>query len=148
MSPPTKPAPTARQDGDRYFHHDADIGVIGQGASIEEAFVEAARAMFELVSNLSEVRPSQHFDVVFDEPDVELALTVWLNALVAEAQSRHVIFSRFTLRRDGNHWHGTASGERWRPDLERGVEVKGATLTMLSVRRTGETWEARCVVDV
>ncbi|MDE2366260.1 MAG: archease, partial [Betaproteobacteria bacterium] len=32
--------------------------------------------------------------------------------------------------------------------LERGVEVKGATLTMLSVKQAGAIWEARCVVDV
>jgi SHS2 domain-containing protein len=32
--------------------------------------------------------------------------------------------------------------------MERGVEVKGATLTMLSVKQVEAGWEARCVVDV
>jgi SHS2 domain-containing protein len=32
--------------------------------------------------------------------------------------------------------------------MERGTEVKGATLTMLSVRRADGGWEARCVIDV
>jgi len=43
---------------------------------------------------------------------------------------------------------GGASGEPWRPGLERGVEVKGATLTALVVKRDEKGWEARCVVDV
>ena len=46
------------------------------------------------------------------------------------------------------HWHGSAWGEPWRPDMERGTQVKGATLTALQVARHGEGWEARCVVDL
>jgi SHS2 domain-containing protein len=30
----------------------------------------------------------------------------------------------------------------------RGTEVKGATLTALSVRHDAQGWQARCVVDV
>ena len=37
---------------------------------------------------------------------------------------------------------------RLRAGMERGVDVKGATLTMLSVAPTDGGWEARCVVDV
>jgi protein archease len=59
------------------------------------------------------------------------------------------VFRRFELSRDGSRWTGRAWGETWRADLERGTEVKGATLTMLSVRQSaGAGWEARCVVDV
>ena len=45
-------------------------------------------------------------------------------------------------------WRGGASGEPWRRDLERGTEVKGATLTMLEVKQERDGWRARCVVDV
>jgi protein archease len=43
---------------------------------------------------------------------------------------------------------GSAEGEPWRAGLERGVEVKGATLTGLEVKQRDGIWEARCVVDV
>ena len=56
--------------------------------------------------------------------------------------------SRENLLHDGAHWHGVARGERWRDELARGTEVKGATLTALSVRHSDAGWEARCVVDV
>jgi SHS2 domain-containing protein len=59
-----------------------------------------------------------------------------------------MVFGHFRIERDGAHWHGGASGEKWRPELERGVEVKGATLTALSVRQLADGWDARCVVDV
>jgi SHS2 domain-containing protein len=73
----------------------------------------------------------------------------WLNLLLAHAHDRGLALGAFALRREAGRWHGEAWGEPWREDLERGTGVKGATLTMLSVRRAGEGgWEARCVVDV
>jgi SHS2 domain-containing protein len=59
-----------------------------------------------------------------------------------------MVFNRFHVGHRENLWSAEALGEKWREDLERGVEVKGATLTMLSVKKTGAMWEARCIVDV
>jgi hypothetical protein len=36
------------------------------------------------------------------------------------------------LEHTGSRWRGSGWGEPWHRDLERGVEVKGATLTMLA----------------
>ena len=131
-----------------YFEHGADIGVIGRGASIEEAFARAAAAMFAIMVEMPSVQPAVEVEVDFEEDDVEFALVRWLNALLAQARERGVVLSRFELRRDGNHWHGRARGEPWRESHVRGTEVKGATLTALSVRRDEHGWQARCVVDV
>lgn len=131
-----------------YFDHDADIGVIGRGARAEDAFVGAARATFALVTRLEDVRPLEKIEVEFEELDVELALVTWLNRLIAQSQAQGLALGDFALARDGDRWHGTARGEPWREGLERGVDVKGATLTMLSVKPAAHGWEARCVVDV
>lgn len=131
-----------------YFEHDADMGIIGRGASIEEAFEHAASAVFAAMTDLGNVRPETSVAIEFEEADPELALVTWLNQLLGQARSRSLIFGRFHLRRDGVRWSGTAEGEPWRVDMERGVEVKGATLTGLAVTQQGELLEARCVVDV
>jgi SHS2 domain-containing protein len=94
------------------------------------------------------VRPRVRVEVEFDEDDVELALVRWLNGLLAEARERGIVLCSFELRRDGDHWRGVAGGEPWRDAHERGTEVKGATLTALSVRPDDGGWQARCVVDV
>jgi SHS2 domain-containing protein len=130
------------------FEHDADFGVIGRGTTVEEAFVAAAEAMFGIMIDAAAVKPVETVGIEFEEADLELALVTWLNALLAQARDRGVVFARFELARDGARWRGRASGERWRADLERGTEVKGATLTMLSVRQAERGWEARCIVDV
>ncbi len=131
-----------------YFEHGADIGIVGRGATIEEAFVGAARATFAVMTDLEAVRPVETVNLELEEADRELALVRWLNLLLGLARERGMVFSRFHLERDGARWRGSASGEPWRPALERGVEVKGATLTMLEVKKTANGWEARCIVDV
>jgi SHS2 domain-containing protein len=134
--------------GYAYFEHDADVGVIGRGATLAEAFESAARATFAIMTDIRRVREVETVPLEFEEADVELALVRWLNLLIGLARERQLVFGRFRIEREGNVWRGGAAGEPWRPDLERGVEVKGATLTMLSVRQTDAGWEARCVVDV
>lgn len=131
-----------------YFEHGADIGVEGRGDSIEDAFAQAAAAMFAIMTEPQGVQPLVEIEVAFEENDVEFALVRWLNALLAQARERGVVLSRFRLTRSGGHWHGTALGEPWREAHTRGTEVKGATLTALSVRQHGAGWQARCVVDV
>jgi len=131
-----------------YFEHDADMGIVGRGASVEVAFENAAAAVFAIMASLAQVRLQVSVGIEFEEADAELALVTWLNRLLGEARSRGLIFGRFHLRRDGANWSGTAEGEPWRAGLERGVEVKGATLTSLAVTQQHGIWEARCVVDV
>lgn len=146
------PSPDRKQfsnnRGSPYFSHEADIGIAVSGRTPEEAFVRMAEATFSLETDLSAVRPLQAVDISFREEDVELALPVWINLLLSESAIRGLALCRFELTRDDGHWTGRALGEPWRKHHPRGVEVKGATLTLLSVRRTGGSWKARLVVDV
>ncbi len=131
-----------------YFEHDADMGIVGRGATLEEAFEAAAQATFAIMTVIDAVRPVESLSFDFEEADHELALVRWLNLLLGSARERGVVLGRFWIERHGVRWRGGASGEPWRPGLERGVEVKGATLTMLAVTNDTNGWEARCVVDV
>ncbi len=135
---------------DRYsfFEHDADVGVIGHGPRLEDAFCDAARAVFSLSTDLEAVRPTERIAIEFDESDPELALVAWLNLLLGHAHDRGLALGRFGLEVSDGHWRGEAWGEPWRRDLPRGIDVKGATLTMLGVERENGAWVARCVVDV
>jgi SHS2 domain-containing protein len=137
-----------RTGNSAYFEHDADVGVIGRGATLEEAFEAAARATFAIMADPDQVRAVETVRVEFEEADFELALVRWINGLLTAAREHRMTFCRFWIERDGVLWRGGASGEPWREGLDRGVEVKGATLTMLRVGSTATGWEAACVVDV
>jgi SHS2 domain-containing protein len=131
-----------------YFDHEADIGIEALGATIEETFENAASAMFAVMTPPALVLPERRVSVEFDEPDLELAMVEWLNRLLAQARLAGLVLGSFELKREGSHYLGAAWGMPWKKGAERGTEVKGATLTGLSVATHGKGWRARCVVDV
>jgi SHS2 domain-containing protein len=131
-----------------YFDHGADIGIIGKGPNVETAFESAALAMFGLTLPGRAPVPTDSVEIEFDEPDPEFALLCCLNGLLAESRVRELALSEFQVTRKGDHWVCRAKGSRWTHEMEPGVEVKGATFTMLKVRQIDDQWEARCVVDV
>jgi SHS2 domain-containing protein len=104
--------------------------------------------MFALMTEPAAVSPRESIAFEFEEADLEFAFVRWLNLLLSHAADRRIAPGRFALERSGDRWKGTAWGEPWREGLERGTGVKGATLTMLSVKQHNGAWDARCVVDV
>lgn len=133
---------------DNFFDHDADIGIIGHGETIEDCFADTARVMFSLMLDIKEVHLLNIIHFEFEEEDVDLALITWLNLLIAKSEEHHLDFGDFRLVHEGKIWKATVSGEPTRASLERGVAIKAATANMLSVKKVDHTWEARCVVDV
>lgn len=131
-----------------YFEHVADIGVIGRGPTLTGAFVSAAEATFAIMADAARLRETLSVEIKFKESDEELALVTWLNRLLAEARVHGAVFRRFELKREGDAYTGRAYGCMWDESIPRGTEVKGATLTALSVMHDENGWEARCVVDV
>jgi SHS2 domain-containing protein len=131
-----------------YFEHDADMGVIGRGETVEQAFEAAAQAVFAIMTNPDGVQPRDEIMIDFEETDLEFALVIWINLILGRARESGMVFNDFHLQRNGQHWRARIKGEKWHTALERGVEVKGATFTMLSVRQVEGIWVAQCVVDV
>ena len=43
----------------KFFEHKADIGIIGYGTSLEEAFAEGAKAMFEVMVDIKKVKKTK-----------------------------------------------------------------------------------------
>jgi SHS2 domain-containing protein len=136
-------------EGSSTFPHDADIGVAGEGRSVAEAFCGAARAMFSILSDPGKVEEREEVEIRVEAPDLELLLVRWLNALLAEADLRGLLFREFEVTIEGTALRGRARGERFDPSRHvRGVEVKGATLTALRVGKTPGGFRAQTVVDV
>jgi len=133
-----------------HFEHDADVGVRGVGRTPEEAFEQAALALTAVITDPARVAARERVTVRCEAPDLELLLADWLNALVYEMATRHMLFGRYAVRIEG----GRLEGEAWGEPVDRtrhapAVEVKGATYTALVVRRRGDgAWVAECVVDV
>jgi len=64
--------------------------------------------------------------------------------------TRGLLFGRFQVAIEGDRLRATAYGEPVdRARHQPAVEVKGATMTGLEVRRSAQgEWRAQCIVDV
>ena len=142
-------AGTPGQQAFETFEHEADIGIRGFGSTPEEAFANAAAALYSVMVDLARVEEKEFRGVNVAAGDREQLLVEWLNALLAVSDIERMVFSRFEVRIEGNRLAGTAWGEH----LDRTrhlahVEIKGATYHMLSVRQENGRYAAQCVVDV
>ena len=133
-----------------HFSHQADIGVRGIGASEEEAFEEAARALTAVLTDVGALEPKSFVKVVCEAPNDELLFVDWLNAIIYEMATRRMLFCRFQVEIDRGRLEGTIWGQP--VDVAKhqpAVEVKGATYTALEVKHCEDgKWVAQCVVDV
>jgi SHS2 domain-containing protein len=132
------------------FAHEADVGVRGSGATLAEAFSGAAMAMTAAICDPQKVGAGESVNIECAASDDELLLVDWLNALIFEMATRHMLFSRFDVRIEDHRLTATATGEA--VDVARhqpAAEVKGATFCELAVRQSPDgTWMAQCIVDV
>ncbi len=131
------------------FEHQADVGVRGFGSTREEAFEQAATALTAVVTDPARVETRDFVTVACEASDNEILFAEWLNAVIYQMAVRGMLFSRFSVRIEGNHLVGRMWGEP--VDVARHepvVEIKGATYTALRVVQDEGDWMAQTVVDV
>lgn len=132
-----------------HFEHKADMGVRGFAPTLAGAFEQGALAVTAAVCDPASVKPIEPVTIRCAAPDDEILFVDWLNAVIFEMATRHMLFSRFSVNMGGSELNGTAWGEA--VDINRhapAVEPKGATFTELSVGRSDGHWIAQCVIDV
>ena len=131
------------------FSHDADMGIRGYGASAEQAFEMAAKALTAVVINPERLKNAEKLEITLEEPGLEYLFYEWINHLIYEMDHRRMLFGKFEVKILDNQLHAKVYGERVNDIQEDlGVEVKGATFTELQVRRENNGWIAQCVVDI
>ncbi len=135
------------------FEHTADIGVRGTGRTPQEAFSEAAAALFSVMADVSllKKKPDVSFSLSCRADAPEDLLVEFLNSLLTQAALRRCVLSDVrVMRMDETGLEALVSGVKAGTDTARCMrtEVKGATYCGLKVAKRGGKWTAQCVVDV
>ena len=135
----------------RFIDHTADVGVVAYGASVNQVFGNAARALFSLINEPALVAETLSRDIELEAPDEESLLIEWLNELIYLFDTENILFKRFEVSvLDGKKLKARACGEKVdtsRHKLKTGV--KAATYHMLSV--TGDSdkgYRAQVIFDI
>lgn len=139
-----------------HFEHEADIGIRGKGPSVEKAFEESAKALFDVEVDVKKVKAIKTIKVKCRAQNIEELFVEWLNALLTQASLHEMVFSQFRVvveRKNDKLFklEGVAKGEKFnvvRHNIKN--EVKGATYSQLKVYQDKKTklWIAQCIVDV
>lgn len=135
------------------FEHVADIGVRGFGSSVEEAFCNGAKAMFNVMIDVKKVDAFKKIIFKCDAIDLEALFVEWLNKLLSESSLKRMVFSKFQVRikdiDDRKYLEGIAWGEKLDKKKHKvKIEVKAATYSNLKVKKVDSKFIAQCIVDV
>ena len=131
------------------INHTADVGIVAYGTDMSQAFANAARALFSLITELDDVVEILHRDVELEATDEEGLLVEWLNDLIYLFDTENIIFKRFDITKLSNtQLKARSYGEKVdksKHKLKTGV--KAATYHMLKVDK-GNGCKVQVLFDI
>jgi len=129
--------------------HTADVIIIAYGADMSQTFANAAKALFNLITELDNVEEVLHRDIELVAPDQESLLVAWLNELIYLFDTENVIFKRFEITKLNNtQLKARSYGEKVdssKHKLKTGV--KAATYHMLRIDKDNG-YKAQVLFDI
>ena len=141
------------------FAHKADIGIRGKGQTIQEAFMECAKALASVMANVRLIEPKKSHVINSKAKDLESLLISFLSELLFMKDSKKMLYSKYRVMvkeipvASGAlkefELKAVCFGEKIDPKKhELMTDVKAATYTELSVKKEDGQWIAQCIVDV
>ncbi len=121
-----------------FFDVTADVGYKAFGNTLEEAFENAALAMFEVMTNTTKVEAKIQKKIQVKSEDEYALLYDWLSEFLVILDSEFLVFSKFKVEieknEDGYSLDGIAWGEEFDPSIhEIKSEVKAITYHQMDI---------------
>jgi SHS2 domain-containing protein len=80
-----------------FLEHTADVYVRAYSVSMEEAFENAALAMFETITKTAKVVQSEKEVITVEAKDLYALLYNWLEALLVNSEVKSMLYSKFQI---------------------------------------------------
>ena len=130
----------------------ADAAFEAEGRTLEELFRDSATAAFEVMADTKTVKPVLTREIMLENEALDGLLIDWLSELVFLKDSESLLFSVFDVNIKKNDVYvlkGAAKGEKIDREKHRiRSDVKAVTYHLLEVKKTGDKWVARVVLDI
>ena len=128
--------------------HTADVAIKAFGKTLSEAFENAAKAMFDIITDNSEIESVGQYDIKLAASDLEQLLVDWLSELLFLNSAKNLVFGSFKVKIDKNHLSAQVFGEEYSKSKHKmGVEIKAVTYHMLEVGDK-EPYYAQVLFDI
>ena len=132
--------------------HTADVGLRALGASLGEAFEQAALGLTALMIDPRTIVPRERVTVCLSAPGIEALLVQWLSGFLAEMDLSGRVFGRFAVEVEAGE-AARLRADMWGEPIDRSrhevrTEVKGVSYLGLLVEPSADGWVIECVLDV
>lgn len=134
----------------RILEHTADVGFEAFGASREEVFENAARALVSLEIDLESVSAREEASIEVTGSDLPNLLVNWLSEILYLHDAEQWVFGDFEIKTlDDRTLQAIARGEKANPARHVAkLRVKAVTYHQLSIKETLHGWSAQVYVDI
>ena len=132
-----------------YFDVTADIGFKSYGETLNEAFENAGLAIFNIISDTSDIEPLREISFKIRSEDEISLLYDYLEELLFYHEIEFMLFSEFHVEiYDDLTLKATIRGEEINWDKhERKTEIKAITFHKMDVKKT-DHWQLQAIVDL
>jgi len=132
------------------FDHTADIGIRVFGTTLEEVFVHAAEALFDVLTDLDSIRKDLTREIEINGSDREDLLVRWLGELLYLCEGEGYLFREFSIfHLTPTSLKAVARGERFDPARhEFKTEIKAITYHQVEVVQKDGIWIGKVIFDI
>ena len=137
-----------------FLEHTADVYVRAYGSTMEEAYANAALAMFETMTDSNKIAQTQQETLEAEAEDQYALLYNWLEALLVKFETENMLFSKFEI----TDWKETSEtfkfkakvwGEKFDPKKHpQKVGVKAVTYHLMVVIREPQKVVLEFILDI
>jgi SHS2 domain-containing protein len=135
-----------------YLEHTADAEFIAYGHTVDETFINAARAMTGLVIDPAKVKPEAEKNIELSGDALDTLLYDWLSELLYIFEVDHLVFSEFKVHvvpQDGGYGlEATVLGEPVSRHPDVFMHIKAVTFHDLRFEKKDNIYEAQVLLDI
>ncbi len=131
----------------KYFDHTADAMFESYGKTIEEAFENAALAMFNILTDIKKVKAKEKIEFQIKTDTNEKLLFDFLDELLFYMDTEGLLFSKFNVKINKKSLKCTAKGDKAINYKTHG-DIKAPTYNEMKISKTEKGYKIRAVVDI
>jgi SHS2 domain-containing protein len=137
-----------------FLEHTADVFIAAHGKNLEEAFENAALAMFEVMTDTEKVSPEVEDSVEVEAEDEYALLYSWLEALLVKFETKNMFYSKFKIANleeisDGFRIQATVWGEKFNAEKHtQKVAVKAVTYHRMEIIKEIDKVTLEFILDI
>lgn len=136
-----------------FFEVTADVGYRAYGKTLDEAFENAALAMFEVITDTSKIEAKIEKKIEIESEDLVALLYDWLTELLFLHDSEYMVFSKFKVIINEKNSLYNLKGVLWGEEFDLEIheireDVKAVTYHMMEVMQQDDGYIVQIILDI